>query len=118
MQGTPAHLYENCRNFAEIVGQIETSVIEEDEQKSNVHTLDTQSIELLEATDSLPEAVEKNDKDQGVQLEASSRGKVNGIILFEYLKTGAHWSVFLILLFIFVFVQLLGSAIDYFVSVW
>lgn len=57
-------------------------------------------------------------KDEGVQLEASSKGKVKGSIFMNYFKAGVPWPVFIVLLFLFVFVQFLGSAVDYWVSVW
>lgn len=57
-------------------------------------------------------------KDEGVPMEAISKGKVKGSLLWNYFNSGAHWSVLLVLLFSVVFVQFLASTTDYFVSIW
>lgn len=57
-------------------------------------------------------------KDEGIPLEASSKGKVKGSLTLNYFRAGDHWSVLLILLFSFLFVQFIASAADYWVSVW
>lgn len=59
-----------------------------------------------------------NEIDRGVQMEASSKGKVKGSLTLNYFRAAANWPVFLMLLFSFIFVQLLASANDYWVSVW
>lgn len=61
---------------------------------------------------------EISDTDEGVPMEASSKGTVKGSVSLNYFKAGAHWSILLILLLSFLLVQFLASAIDYFVSVW
>lgn len=56
--------------------------------------------------------------DEGVELEASSKGKVKGSLFVSYFRAGANWPVLCIIIFLFVFAQMLGSAVDYFVSYW
>lgn len=57
-------------------------------------------------------------KDEGVQMEASSKGTVKGSIPGNYFSAGAHWSVLLIIGIGFIIVQVLASAADYWVSIW
>lgn len=61
---------------------------------------------------------EISDTDNGVPMEASSKGTVKGSVSLNYFKAGAHWSILLILLLSFLLVQFLASTIDWFVSVW
>lgn len=67
------------------------------------------------------ESEEENDhskKNEGMALEASSKGKVKGSLTLNYFRAGDHWSVLLIVLFSFLLVQFLASVTDYWVSVW
>lgn len=50
------------------------------------------------------------------QLEESS--SVNGSIMGHYMKVGAHWSMLLLLFFLFLATQMLGSAADIWISIW
>lgn len=58
------------------------------------------------------------EKDDGVAMEDSSKGKVKGSIAGGYFAAGAHWTLLLLLAFTFVIVQLLASGADYWVSIW
>lgn len=62
--------------------------------------------------------IEIENEDEGIQMESSSKGKVEGSMLVNYFTAGVNWPVFLVLLFSFVFAQVIGSTIDYFVSIW
>lgn len=64
------------------------------------------------------EQKQNENKDKGVPMEAISKGKVKGSLLWNYFSSGAHWSVLLILFSSVVFVQFLASTTDYFVSIW
>lgn len=64
------------------------------------------------------EDIEEELKDEGVQMEESSKGKVRGSVSAAYFRAGAHWSVLFVLGFLFVFVQVLASGADYWVSIW
>lgn len=54
----------------------------------------------------------------GIQSEASSKGVVKGSLIYNYFKAGIHWPQIVILVFSFLFVQLIASTVDYFVSIW
>lgn len=56
--------------------------------------------------------------DEGIQLEASSKGKVKGSLLVSYFRAGANWPVLFIVISLFVFAQFLASAVDYWVAFW
>lgn len=61
---------------------------------------------------------EEEEQDEGIQMEASSKGKVKGSVPLNYFKSGAHWSILILLLISFGFVQFLASSADYWVSLW
>lgn len=61
---------------------------------------------------------EQNSTLEGVQLEASSNGKIKGSNAVSYFKAGAQWPALLGLLFLFVATQILASAADIWVSIW
>lgn len=71
-------------------------------------------------TSSLDESVYSGDKNEpnGVQLEATSKGKVKGSVSMSYYKAGANWPLLILLLMSFVVVQLLASFVDIWVSIW
>lgn len=123
MQGKPIDLYRNHNDFVELIGIIETGVVETIETFGR-RTSETSSIRSL-SSDSSGEQDSKNvndnnneKKDEGLQLEASSKGKVKGSLSLHYFRAGANWSILLGLACLFVFVQFLASAVDYWVSVW
>lgn len=57
-------------------------------------------------------------EDKGIEMEESSKGKVKGSVYLHYFTAGAHWSILVALAFSFLFVQVLASGADYWVSVW
>lgn len=118
MQGTPLDLYRNHNDFVELVGIVETEAVEQ------IGTFDRRVSESSSlSSNSSAEQETKNvngsgKKDEGVQLEASSKGKVKGSLSLNYFRAGANWVGLLGMAFLFVFVQFLASAVDYWVSVW
>lgn len=64
------------------------------------------------------EDAENEEKLEGVQMEASSKGKVKGSIAANYFAAGAHWSILFVIGLLFLIVQFLASAADYWVSIW
>lgn len=54
----------------------------------------------------------------GVELEASSKGKVKGSKLVNYFVAGAHWSVLTLLLLSFLLTQIIVSVADIWISIW
>lgn len=61
---------------------------------------------------------EDDGRTEGVEMEASSKGKVNGSVSLHYFRAGAHWSILVVVGILFLGVQLLASAADYWVSIW
>lgn len=121
MQGKPIDLYKNDDDFAEFVGMTEPDVKENLEPFSRriSESSSTRSVSSTSLNSWKNQEANGNiEKDEGVQLEASSKGQVQGSIIANYFKAGAHWMVIVVLLFSFSFVQFLASATDYWVSVW
>lgn len=61
---------------------------------------------------------DNDEVDEGVQLEASSKGQFKGSVSRNYFTAGAHWSILSIIAFTFIFVQVLASGADFWVSEW
>lgn len=124
MQGSPADLARSGVDFAELVGTHEK--VNEDNpegierQMSRQHsTRSVSSISLNGSADGSDLDVDE-DKDEikGIEMEASSKGKVKGSVFANYFKSGAHWSILIVLGISFITVQFLASSSDYWVSVW
>lgn len=120
MQGTPFDVSTSSKLFAELIGRVKTPKVEE-----NVKTVGRRRSVTLSTRSSISsnesgdfESVWEYEADQGVQMEASSKGKVKGSIPMNYFKAGANWPLLVVLLLLFIFVQFIASTTDYFVSVW
>lgn len=62
--------------------------------------------------------IQEEEKEQGIGLEESSKGKVKGSVTVNYFRAGANWFGLSLLLIFFIISQILASAADYWVSVW
>ena len=58
------------------------------------------------------------EEDKGVQMEESSKGKVKGSVSLQYFLAGGNWIVLILLIMLLLFVQILASGSDYWVSIW
>lgn len=90
-------------------------------QSSALSTQSTSSVESMKSVIEKSGTGIQNQnvkKDEGVPMEAISKGNQKGSLQWNYFSAGAHWSVLLILIFFFIFVQFLASASDYFISIW
>lgn len=109
-------------DFAELIGTVETPDVKEHMNsfnRQNSETLSTRSSSSISLnTPSAEEGHETIEKDQGAQLEASSKGTVKGSISVNYFNAGAHWTMLLIMFSSFILAQLLASGTDYWVSTW
>lgn len=110
-------------DFAKLVGIEETAENEENPDKRPMSrrssTRSASSNSLNGSTDGSDiDDDEDGKKTEGVELEASSKGKVKGSIAGNYFKAGAHWSILFVLAISFLIVQFLASAADYWVSIW
>lgn len=112
-------------DFAELVGTHE-KIDDEDNperlerQMSRQHSIQSMSFASLNGS---IEGSEFSDKDnnneiKGVEMEATSKGKVKGSIAANYFRAGANWFVLAVLGISFLVVQFLCSAADYWVSIW
>ena len=54
----------------------------------------------------------------GVEMEASSKGKIKGSIAMHYFRAGANWFWIFVVFSFFILAQLFASVADYWVSVW
>lgn len=115
IQGKPEELYESGIDIVKLVGKLEQcdeSLEVADRRRSSSKSLS--SLGELE-----PYNEDENiEADEGVQMETSSEGTVNGPLIVNYFKAGAHWSILLVLFFYFIFVQFLVSSVDYWLSIW
>lgn len=119
IQGKPADLAKSGVDFAKLVGTVE----KDDEKEDSPDKSLSRQTSSRSSTGSLSSLKSSNDgsvveKDDGVQMEASSKGKVKGSIAGNYFAAGTHWSILVILGIAFIIVQLLASGADYWVSIW
>lgn len=117
-------------DFAQLVGTMDKAENEDNPEKLMSRQVSrrssTRSVSNLSLNGSIAgslidgetDAAVEEERDEGVQMEASSKGKVKGSVPLNYFKSSAHWSILIILLISFGFVQFLASAADYWVSLW
>ena len=111
-------------DFAKLVGISETDNDENPNKvprkmSRQISTRSASSISLNGSADGSEFDDEEDDgKTEGLQLEESSKGKVKGSIALNYFRAGSHWSILIVLGILFLVVQLLASAADYWVSIW
>lgn len=111
IQGSPGDLAQSGIDFAKLVGIIEENSEQSKSRKASILSTSSNQDENQEDLKLLTRV-------EGVQMEETSKGKVKGSISAEYFRAGANWFVLCILAISFVFVQILASGADYWVSVW
>lgn len=57
-------------------------------------------------------------KDAGLEMEKSSKGKVEGSVSWTYFTAGAHPCLLIFMALLFLFVQTFVSGTDYWISMW
>lgn len=129
-QGTPADLAnsglnlvtpdENDTDKRSKAEQLERQASRSMSRQSSVGSLSTHSIDSSrdQSVSGADDTDEKSEKLEGVQLEASSKGKVKGSKAAKYFGAGAHWFTLTLLLFSVLATQILASAADIWVSIW
>lgn len=119
VQGSPLDLAQSGVDFAKLVGTEDQSENPERDDATKSRKSSVSSI-ASNTSSSISDQMDtiNDEKDDGLQMEASSKGKVKGSVSGSYFTAGAHWLILLILAFTFVFVQILASGSDYWVSVW
>lgn len=121
-QGTPVDVCNSIEGLSKLIGVKESEDTEmkgsRNRSKSIASAYEVVSQFLADAKADEKADAKGDEKDAGVEMEASSKGTVKGVLLAQYFTAGAHWSVFVILLIGCLFVQFFGSAADYWVSIW
>lgn len=126
VQGSPMDLARSGVDFAKLVGTDDDQSENDEKSEGGDHMKLRKSSVSSTTSKSSKTSSSKSEQfntaddeiDEGVQLEATSKGKVKGSISVNYFRAGAHWSVLFVVAFAFVFVQILASGCDYWVSVW
>lgn len=128
VQGSPNDLAKSGVDFAQLVGTMDKPENDENPERPmsrqvsrKSSTRSASSMSLSSSLDgSIIEDADRDDEaqDEGLQMEASSKGKVKGSVPLNYFKAGAHWSFLFTLSISFLIVQFFASAADYWVSVW
>lgn len=113
-QGTPADLASVRDDFAEMIGLSEHKELER--QSSVASTSSNRSSESKDQAQI--ESAPRMEEDKGVQMEESSKGKFKGSASLNYYLAGANWFALTMMVALLVFVQILASGADYWVSVW
>lgn len=121
MQGTPNDLYKSNVGFVELVGISETEHkenAEKFERSNSIHSIQSHSSKSLSMDQNSEDSNKFEEKDKGIPVEPSSKGKVKGSMFVKYFTAGVKWSLLVVLLFSFLFAQIIASTFDYFVSIW
>lgn len=101
-------------DFAQMIG-----LHEHQELQRQTSATSTASNAISESEPKLQiESGQKIEEDKGVQMEESSKGKFKGSVSLNYYLAGANWLALTLLVALLVFVQVLASGADYWVSVW
>lgn len=129
-QGTPSDLSKSGVDFAALIETNDESDDNEEnpdrpvsrqvsrQMSSRSSNKSLRSLSTSSSKASLQDENKQEEKDQGVGMEESSKGKVKGSISAAYFRAGANWFGLSLLLIFFVISQILASAADYWVSVW
>lgn len=121
IQGSPSDLIKSGVDFSKYFGSDEDpDDSEEMENQPKLRKMSTVS-SISSGTSNFGSEIFRGIgelEDKGVQMEESSKGKVNGSISLRYFTSGAHWSVIFILACSCLVTQILASFSDYWLSVW
>lgn len=132
-QGTPSDLSKSGVDFAALIETNDESdendenpdrpvsrqVSRQMSSRSSNKSLRSMSTSSSKASlRSLGDENKQEEKEQGIGMEESSKGKVKGSISANYFRAGANWFGLFVLLVFFIISQILASAADYWVSVW
>lgn len=126
LQGTHNDIVNSGVDFATLLATEEDVEIAQDHRgmrsrasRSNSRSSIKSHSTASSHSDEDAEDEEKEDFVAGPQeLEASSKGKVKGSLFLQYLQSGAHSPVLLLLFCLFLTAQILASGADYFVAFW
>ncbi|XP_031636354.1 multidrug resistance-associated protein 4-like [Contarinia nasturtii] len=122
VQGSPADLSRSGVDFAKLVGTEENDENPEKMARQLSRRSSTRSVSSASVSSADMSEFDGDDGNEqaakGVEMEASSKGKVKGSVAVNYFTAGAHWSILFVLGISFLIVQLLASAADYWVSIW
>lgn len=117
MQGSPADLAESKIDYVQFMGMIE-------DQMETIESIEKPASRKLPISSSKSNSfshskcVKNDEKDDGVQMEESSKGKIEGSVAWGYFSAGAHWIVLVLLAVTFPIVDIFASGSDYWMSIW
>lgn len=116
IQGTQSDMMKSGIDFAKLIGGStdKTAAVQLSRQSSIASVVSDQS----STTDGENDDGNVREKDEGLKMEETSKGKVKGSIAWNYFSAGAHWMVLITLAFSFIIVQAFVSGADYWVFVW
>lgn len=122
MQGKPADLVRSGVDFAEHLEQDETKEKEDDLPDHHSRGSSSRSsVSSKQANDNDHETYPEEEQiplEEIHRMEATSKGKVKGSIIGNYLKSSGSVVIPLIIVALLIFTQFLVSFTDYWVSFW
>lgn len=116
-QGMPSDLAKSGVDFVQFLAPTEEPM--EDFDANDTPKTRTISIASNFSTDSFYlDGGNTNEKDNGLQMEESSKGKVKGSVPLRYFLSGTNWFVLVLLAIVFPVVDIIASSSDYWLSIW
>ncbi|KAF7279494.1 hypothetical protein GWI33_007172 [Rhynchophorus ferrugineus] len=113
--GTYNEIQNSGKSFTQLLSELEDIMDEdEDDKESEKDEEDVKPIKRRRA--STKEVVPK--KDPEVEKESRGSGNISWAVYKSYFISGGHWCKILTLFLVFVTAQALGSATDYFLTIW
>lgn len=113
---------ESDLDFVQLMGLVEDTIeetIEEFIDPSECPMTRKPSISSVKSNGSThPKHENSMKKDDGVQMEESSKGKIHGSVLWGYFSSGTNRLILILLAVIFPIVEVFGSGSDYWLSIW
>ena len=105
-------------DFVQYMGLVENSMENIDSDKNLAGR--RSSISSSNSNDSSHSKHQNDDEktDHGVQMEESSKGKIDGSVAWSYFSSGTHWIILILLAVSFPIVDIFASGSDYWLSVW
>ncbi|XP_037037714.1 multidrug resistance-associated protein 4-like isoform X1 [Bradysia coprophila] len=120
VQGTQSDLANSGIDFAKLIGGSTEKAADK-----TVGQITRQSSTTSVASNKTSQSDSENEgdgkvggKDEGLQMEETSKGKVKGSVAWNYFSAGGHWMILIVLALSFLIVQVFVSGADYWVFVW
>lgn len=115
VQGTRSDLAASGIDFAKLIGVSTDKSVGRISRQSSITSMGSSHSSQSEGENDDGNVKEK---DEGLQMEETSKGKVKGSVGWNYFSAGGHWMILFVLALSFLVVQMLVSGADYWVFVW